>query len=420
MEKSSVENNYTIIHNVNIIDVINGKLIPNKNLIIKDSIIHSLTDEFTVTDFNDAQLIDGTGKYIMPGLWDMHFHMCWEETNDSLLFNLLLSYGITGIRDMGGDLQIQKQFKEIVKTNPTLGPTIHGAGPIIDGNPPVFYDFTIPIDQNTDINTLLDSLSSNGSEFIKTYSLLRQSELESISKFSQAKNIPFAGHLSEYIDPETSIKLGQKSIEHLNRLDEIWLSDPKRIDSIAQLIQENDSWLCPTLIIYYLKTHMQDSSIIMEEYNANIHPMLMQEWVASRENRINKNQKIDSMELKKTFDSQISLLAHLHNKGVNILAGSDFAGMPFVYPGIGLHQELALLHQAGLTNAEVLATATINPAKYLSMEKSHGSISEGKIADLVLLDENPLDSIENTKSVNMVFRKGKMVENLLSTLQQKN
>ncbi|MDH3796698.1 MAG: amidohydrolase family protein, partial [Flavobacteriaceae bacterium] len=113
---------------------------------------------------------------------------------------------------------------------------------------------------------------------------------------------------------------------------------------------------------------------------------------------------------------QKELLSYMHQNGVDILAGSDFGGMPYVYPGMGLHQELALLCEAGLSNAEALASATINPAIFLSIENKYGSISEGKIADLVLLKMNPLENIENTQAIVSVYRKGVKVKKLLPTM----
>jgi len=418
--KPSQESNYTIIEETTIIDVLHGNLIPNKTIIIKDSVILKICDEYSKADFKSAKLIDGRGKYLIPGLWDMHFHLCWEKNNDSLLFNPLLSYGITGIRDMGGDLTIQNHFKKLINANPSTGPEIYGAGPIFDGNPPVFYDFTLPLDVDSNIDSLLGSTVSNGSNFIKTYSLIREPELTRISNYSSLNNIPFAGHLSEYIEPEKSIELGQKSIEHLNRLDEIWETNPERIDSILYLMQKFNSWLCPTLVIYDKKVHISNPDIELEKYNAFIHPTLMQEWISSRERRINRNKEIDSVDIQNKFDSLLGLLGHLHRNGVKILAGSDFGGMPFVYPGIGLHQELTLLCKAGLSNAEALAAATINPAIYFSIEDRYGSVSEDKIADLVLLDKNPLENIENTQTIVLVIRKGIKVEKLLPTMYKRH
>ncbi|GJM32514.1 MAG: amidohydrolase [Saprospiraceae bacterium] len=402
------EARYIAIEHTNVVDVINGQLVPDQTVVIKDSLIHYIGDNWQGSGHH-VEIIDGHGKYLMPGLWDMHVHVCWEQSNDSLVFPALLANGITGFRDMGGDLGIQDIFKSRVEANPAVGPEIFGAGPIIDGNPPMMVDFSIAVDDKIDIPHLLDSLVANGADFIKTYSLLRETELAKISDYAHTHLIPFAGHLSEYVEPEVAIDLGQKSVEHLNRLEEIWSENEARIGQIAEQMVEKQTWLCPTLIVYYLKAHLRDSSIIHPEYEANIHPLLKQEWQTSRENRLNRYDSVAWINQLALFERQKALVAFMHDKGVKLLSGSDFAGMPYVYPGIGLHHELFLLHESGLSNAEVLATATINPATYLSIQDKYGSVTVGKYADLILLDGNPLDDLENLGVIHILFRKGRKI-----------
>jgi predicted amidohydrolase len=130
-----------IIQHINIIDVVNGIVLPNEEVVIKDRLIYFIGNSFSEKTASDTKFIDGKGKYLLPGFWDMHFHLCWQEGNDALLFPALLKKGITGIRDMGGDLNMMQQFKTKLKKWRNHGPEIFGAGPIIDGNPPVHSDF---------------------------------------------------------------------------------------------------------------------------------------------------------------------------------------------------------------------------------------------------------------------------------------
>jgi imidazolonepropionase-like amidohydrolase len=401
---------YTVIRNVNIVDVIKGRIITHKTVIVKDSLISVI---FSNNNNNpaypvNARIIDGTDKFLMPGLWDMHFHIAWDNSNDTALFELLLKYGITGIRDMGGSLSILNKFKKEIKEDPGASPEIFGAGPIIDGNPPVHKDFSLPVDSLTDLEYQLDSLVRNGVDFFKVYSLLRQPELEEISNYSKTSHIPFAGHLSEYTEPEASIKLGQKSIEHFNRLEDIWLIDKKRMSNIAKLMRNNNTWLCPTIITYFLKLHMIDPSIVNNSLEKYINPELKKEWLTARESR---RKKLNAKELlskqEELFKQQNALLFFFYSKKIKLLAGSDFAGMPFVYPGIGLHQELELMVKSGIPVAEVLKSATINPALYFGIENKNGSVEAGKYADLLLLGENPLIDIRNTLTITRVFKRGK-------------
>lgn len=398
-----------VIENVNVVDVVEGKILPAQDVAVKDKIIYFIGDSFAEPVSSNTIYIDGSGKFLSPALWDMHFHLCWDPNNDTLLFPILIKNGISAIRDMGGSLQIMRRFKEQVKKGEIIGPDIYGAGPMIDGNPPVYVDFSMPADDQTNMTAALDSLRKNGADFFKTYSLINETQLREISAYCFKNKVSFAGHLSEYIEPEISINLGQKSIEHLNRLDDIWRSNKIRLDSIGNLMIANNTFLCPTLIIYQLKTRIRDSSMINRDYARYISPSLMAEWKALWKKRSERHTKLANWkELDTTFLSQMALVNRLGKMGVMILAGTDFAGMPFVYPGISLHQELGLLVESGLSNYEALKTATINPAIFMSQQRHYGSISLGKYADMLLLEKNPLEDIAHTKTIDLVILKGEI------------
>ncbi|MFZ1422442.1 MAG: amidohydrolase family protein [Saprospiraceae bacterium] len=398
---------FLIIKNINIIDVSSGKILKKQNVVIKGQFIYYIGNSFSERTSTNTKYIDGKGKYLCPGLWDMHFHLCWDINNDTLLYPALLKNGITGIRDMGGDLKIMSAFKRLGNVNKLH---IYGAGPMIDGNPPVYHDFSLPVDNSSDITKLLDSLKNNGSDFFKTYSLLKEKQLKEISAYCRKNDFHFAGHLSEYVKPETSISLGQKSIEHLNGLYEIWNESRNRFDSLTDLMLEHHTYVCPTIITYQLKTQLRDSTIVNKEYSKYIPTALVKEWKITWGKRVERHQKLkDWDKLDKTYSSQLRLISRLHKKGVKILAGSDFAGMPYVYPGISLHQELKLLTKAGLSNYEALKTATINSAIFMNKQNLYGSISVGKYADILILEKNPLDNIDNLQSVDLVMINGQQI-----------
>jgi imidazolonepropionase-like amidohydrolase len=401
-----------VIRNINVVDVLTGNLLPNQDVAVKNQVIYFIGESISENIPNDAVIINGNGKYLCPSLWDMHFHLCWDKGNDTLLFSLLLANGITGIRDMGGDLSIMRGFKKNVSAGKTTGPEIFGSGPMIDGNPPVYREFSLPVDDQTNMPYALDSLKNNGADYFKTYSLLQEAQLKQLAAYCTAHNMHFAGHLSEHIETEIAIILGQKSIEHLNRLDEIWQTDKPRMDSIARLMITNNTALCPTLITYQLKTKVRDTSIVNKDYTQYIPASLTEEWKATWEKRRKRHTRIGDWErLDTIFIGQMELVRRLHAMGVMILAGSDFAGMPYVYPGIGLHQEIRLLVQAGLSNNEALKAATINPAIYLNKQHITGSVSSGKYADMLILEKNPLENVDNLRSIKNVIVKGKIVVN---------
>lgn len=404
---------YLILKNAQIINPVPGTVQQVEMLILKDSLIQYVGDQLAQSELPLGEEIDLENKFLMPPLWDMHFHVSWDKGNDSLLFPLLLSKGIMGLRDMGGDLSILQQMKRKLKDNPEFGPNIWGAGPILDGNPPVMYDFSVALDSSMQIEQILDSLNETGADFFKTYSLLKEEELKRISTYSEANGLSFQGHLSEYIEPEISLELGQKSIEHLNRLDEIWLSDTARLNEIAKLMIKQETWICPTLVIYQKKADMSDTGIIQPDYEAFIHPILKQEWEQSRERRLAGKTEIDWTKAKQLYEQQKALVFFLYKKGVKLLAGSDFAGMPYVYPAMGLWEELALLKEAGIPDKEVLKIAVYHPIQFFGLEKDRGKIEKGFYADFLVLKGNPLNDIRDINSIERVFRHGQQVTNIL-------
>lgn len=400
-----------IIRHIDVVDVERGVHLKDQLITIRNgAFTHIGADPGRLDTVPGARIIDGTGRYAMPGLWDMHAHVCWSDTNATLLLPVLLAHGITGVRDMGGDLRLLNDFKRRVAADPSLGPDIYGCGPIIDGDPPVFPDFTLPLDSTKDVEAALDSLAAGGADFFKVYSLLQQTELQRIAAYSHAHSLTFAGHLSEWIEPEVAIASGQHSIEHLNRLDEIWNEDPARIDSIAGLMVAHDAWSCPTLIVYHRKSHMHDPANRIEAMDALV-PALQGEWaqtMAKRLARYGRPEQLDSLDQR--FTEQLALVRRLHERGVRLLAGSDLSGAPFVYPGVGLLEELEWLEKAGVPTADVLRAATSSPAEYLNVLDRCGTIAQGKQAELVILSADPLAAARNVRSIVTVLHRGVVVE----------
>lgn len=400
-----------VIRHINVVDVDSGRVLPDQLIAIKDgrftAVIH---DPGRWQPENDVRVIDGTGLYAMPGLWDMHVHVCWSDTNATLLLPALLEHGITAVRDMGGDLRIANAFKHRVRTDPASGPDIFACGPILDGDPPVFMEFTVPLSGTSNVETVVDSLMSHGADFIKVYSLLAVPEFGRIADHCTAKGIPFAGHLSELVEPELAIRSGQRSVEHLNRLDDIWFSEPARSDSITSLMTTMGTWSCPTLVVYDRKARAHDPALRDTTLDALV-PGLQGEWrqwLKGRTERYASARARDS--LRSAFEQQMMLVKYMHDRGVPILAGSDLSGQAFIYPGTGLQEELELLVHAGLTSNEALRSATLLPAVFLGMEDERGSIAVGKQADLVLLTADPLGSIKNIRAIREVVHRGVVLE----------
>ena len=397
------------ISNVSIIDPLNKNITSNQTILIKDGhILDLISSKYKVSGIPDSVVIDGTGKYLISGFWNMHTHLCWKDNLDETLFPTLLSYGITGVRDMGGDINIMNKFKSRIHETPEIGPIIYGAGPIIDGEHPIYPDFSVAL-TNDNFIEILDSLRKAKVDFLKVYSLLPEELIEKVSVYAKRNNIPFAGHVSEYISPITAAKLGQKSFEHLNRIEDI-AEDTSVLNQFANLLIENQSWLCPTLIIYQKKVELSEGKDLYHPLYEQVDDFLKQEWeLAKKKRKIPESEPKKLRQVKVKFLAQKQLVKWFYNKGTPMLIGSDFAGMAYIYPGLSLHEEMALLSGLGINNYDILKMATYNPSVFFNISTTHGTIEKGKVADLVLLEANPIDNIRNTMKITQVIRAGKKI-----------
>ncbi len=400
-----------LIRHAHVIDLEDGSLEEDQRVFIKDNLIVQVEPDDATEFAAIPNQLDAQGQFLLPGLWDMHVHLCWETALDSLFAQAFLQYGITGVRDMGGSLEVLNAYRERIKEQPIHGPNIVGCGPFLDGNPPLQFGFSVPIDQRVEVEGVLDSLVQAGSDFFKVYSLLSEESLQAIARAATKLDRPFAGHLSELIDPVAAIESGMASVEHLNRLEDFWPADSIQLEEIASLMGAQPTYLCPTLVVYHRKAWMNERDAITRPIDEGfIPPILRQEWRTGRRARLqNYPAREDWIKLKERFLEQQQLVLYLHQLGVPLLAGSDFAGMPYVYPGYGLHEELQLLVSAGLSPLAALQSATIRPVEYLGIADQFGSVAPGKVADLLLLKRNPLEDISHTLSIREVLREGRLI-----------
>lgn len=399
-----------IISNVTVVDPVDKRIIPGQSIYIQnDSIIKVEAFKKNELKGYDSVTIDATGKFAIAGFWNMHTHVCWKEGLDETLFPILLSYGITGARDMGGVTDILNQFKKKLADNPSSGPQLYGPGPLIDGREPIHPEFSVALTEQN-YKHILDSLYNKDVDFLKVYSLLPKELVKKIAVYSKERDIPFAGHISEYIDPAEAASLGQKSFEHLNRVEDI-RNDTLVLNQFMQAVKANNGWLCPTLIIYKRKIEIAQGQDLTYPLDSIIDESLKYEWMQAKERREGVASAPDKLnELESIFNQQKQLVQKLYKHDLNFLIGSDFGGMPFVYPGFGLHEEMELLQNIGISTYDILKMATYNPALFFGITNTHGNIQGGKVADLVILNQNPVTDIKNTLDINMVLKAGRIVE----------
>jgi Amidohydrolase family len=352
-----------VIKNISIIDTKQKAVFRNRIVYIKGDRIVKIEKRKKRKKIVADTIINGQGRFMIAGFWDL----------DETLFPILLSYGITGVRDMGGSLQILNAFKKKAHKNPASCPTIIGAGPILDGENPVHPDFSIPL-TSTNVKSVLDSLYNNGVDFFKVYSLLSQSLIDSVAAYSNKIKLPFAGHISEYITPEEAVTFGQKSLEHLNRLEDLE-NDTSRLAKFMLLTKSHKTWICPTLIVYKRKNEIRNEHFEDHTLYESLDVDLKKEWEEVKIKR--KNKQLNHEEIvsaNNRFENQKKLVKTFYDNKIPFLLGSDFAGMQFVYPGYSFHEEMALLGSIGIPNMDILQMATYNATEFLGITELYGTI----------------------------------------------
>ncbi len=431
-----------VISNVTIIDVRDGLAEPGLTVIVTGERITEVGPAKTTKVPVGTTVIDATGKYLIPGLWDMHVHI----VSDKWVLPLLKVNGITGLRSKHGGERIQ-DVREKRKDGNYLGFEFSYSSSVLDG-PPGLWSGSLIATTPDEGRAIVRHLYSSGYDFVKVYSNLSRDTYFAIAEECRKLNFPFAGHVPGSVSHKEAILAGQKSIEHsvglehlvkkpeelqqliLNRESTItnstgqidmfkWLEyvidnyDTSRISVLQEIVAGSDTWFCPTLV--NLRMWSSNETAFTNDYRLKYIPVdELAIWQAPMESGefpedlINHNDC--QLELSHKFYNLLSsLLKPMLDSGAKFLAGTDI-GNPYLFPGFSLHDELALFVEAGFTPLQALQTATINPAIYLNRLADIGTVEKGKIANLLLLDANPLEDIGNTKKISVVILNGRFFD----------
>ena len=427
-----------IITNVNIIDVKTGVINPNMDVVIDGNKISSILTHKNNTSYKSENIIEGSEKYLIPGLWDMHTHTWWGYRD---FFPLLLANGITGVREMFGDMETVKKIRTEIALDSINGPIIISAGDIVDGDPPAMSgcDIAKTPEEGREI---VRKQKADGADFIKVYNSLNRDVYFAIADECEKQDIVLTGHIPHKITLEEALNANHASIEHffgildycadtkgLFHIDSLrktrfnYIEHYKRSDFINKtydknkeeeviaLLSKNNAWICPTFTVH--KGFIRQYDYYYEDDRIDYMPDYAMNgwfWIKDGDSILSED---DSRMLnidKNSYNLMISLIKPLQDNGVNLLVGSDYAN-PYTYPGFSLHEEMQILvEEAGLSPFEVLQAATINPAIFLKKDDDLGTIDLGKLANLVVLNKNPLDDIKNTQTIHAVILNGKYLE----------
>ena len=422
------------------IDVASGATHPDNTVLVAGNRITFVGPAANARVPAGARVIDGRGKFLIPGLWDMPVHGFVYVFSD-FAGPLMIANGITGARDMGYYVDTTLSWKSRIASGREIGPRLV-VGARVDG-PVNKAGFVSHVVTEQDGVRAVDTLArkkdgSSRADFIKPYSWVPRAAYFGLAAEARKLNVPFAGHVPYSVSVVEAANAGQRSIEHEDDLmracssrdsvlrarfaDTTTLSpgsqlavirsaarelrasyDPAKCRLVIQTLARNHTWVTPTLVVYQPYAHAFDSASSHPELAKYVPGLVQGGWMR----RASGLSPSDSMVVRGYFS--FDRTRDLRNAGVKLLAGTDMP-QAFVYPGFSLHDELALLVRSGLTPLEALRTATYNPADYFGALDSLGTITQGKVADLVLLDADPLVDIRNTRRISAVIANGRLFD----------
>lgn len=438
-----------VIRDVTLIDASGVPPAPHTTLVIRGRRIAALGPASEVAIPDGSRIIEGQGQFVIPGLWDLHVH-AMREGRSAWHFPLYLANGVTGVREMGTFLDSLDSWRARLAAG-YPGPRIVAAGHIVDGprpsgavrpppgRPTPAWVFAIPITSSDQARVVVDSLIRHRVDFIKVYSGLSREAYLAVAKAARARGVPFAGHVPDAITPMEAAEAGQRSIEHLTGVLEACtpgasdveakimdlLSSGLPADSVRVAVRAlvrdglaayslehcaptiesfivNQTRHVPTLVVLRGQAQASDPAVIADPRRRYIPDKIISRWDPRRD--------VDDAIIEMMYDKRVEIVGDLHRSGVTILAGTDASDETNVFPGFSLHDELTLLVEAGLEPLEAIQAATSSPASFLGHADSLGTIEVGKLADLVLLNADPLVDIRNTQRIAAVVFDGELLD----------
>ena len=420
----------TVIVDVSVVDAVANTIRAHQNVEFAGDRIIAIT---TGKPNPIAKRIDGKGRYLIPGLWDMHVH--WY---DKPTLGLFMANGVTGIREMFGTRELLA-WRDAIEKGTMVGPRMVVGSPIVDGPKP-FWKRSLAAGTEAEGRAALRQVKKAGYDFVKVYSFLPPPAYFGIMDEAKKLGFPADGHIPSRVSISQAIQAGHRCAEHLygfalssaRREDEFrrtierfapkgpngimdaqWYMedaitaslDLDKENSVFAEIKAGSMFQCPTLVVLHASANFFDPAFRANHpYKDYMFKSAMESfWQPPKSPNLKQHLELE----RKAFERQFAVFKRMQKAGVTIVAGTDVLN-PYTFPGFSLHDELQLFVKGGMTPAEALCTATINPARMLRRQNTMGTIKTGNVADMVLLDANPLADIANTKRISAVVQRGKV------------
>lgn len=440
--------NAICIENITVIDPLDGAT-EGQTVVIKDGKIHKIAPSTELKLSSDNTVINGAGKFMIPGLWDAHVHFAYMEEIAPRMFDLFMLYGITSVRDTGGRIELVSDYRKQSIANPTTAPRVKIAGPLLDGMPNV-YDGSDPghpplsvgLKTVVDVNKKIDELNEAGVDLLKAYEMLTPEQFTAVINKARELGLKVTGHVPLSMDVISASNGGLNSMEHLRNVelscasnaDELlaqrgqMLKNDKNLSGselrssmheaqretavnnfseekakeVIETLARNGTWQIPTLALNTLRAEQFMKQPWWSESIQYLPDTTATKW----QSIVDRIKESEVPPFQQTYAAwMFKMVGQMHKAGVEFMAGTD-TPIGFQTPGVSLHNELAMMVKAGFTPLGAIKSATYNPAFYFGMQDELGSVKEGMWADLLILNADPLKDIENTRQIDAVIKQG--------------
>jgi hypothetical protein len=416
-----------VIRGCSMLDVAGGKLLADRTVVLEGGKVRAIgTPENPVETPSGATVIAAKGKFLIPGLIDAHVHLVHvldscKVTGDEVL-PLFVAAGVTSVRDIGDEIVAETLVSRFADAFPERSPRVFRCSPLIDRDPPFHRDIGRAVTDLAKVPEFVEEMAGWGVTSLKIYVGTPREIGRAVVIEGHKRGLRVAGHLGAYT-AQDAVADGIDALEHIwsvfnyiippeesrrpDHRSTLDLDNPKAKELIAALVK-NRTFVDPTLVVFRNMILLNDQPTYSgHPDNAVVPARLLRHWNSYK---ARSNLRPETLATRRgEFGKYQQLTGMLQRAGVPLLVGTD-APEPFVPPGFSIHQELELLVESGLSPAEALRGATLHNARALGQADRLGTIEPGKLADLVLLDANPLESIANTRTISKVFRGGLVLE----------